>query len=188
MMNDDETRPMPEQDKRAGPAGGRDTSRPPGGAAALVVPFEPRHAQAFRDLNLAWIERYFGAAEAKDYELLDAPWDGIIGKGGGILMAENGEGQAVGTVALVPLGDGVLELAKMAVDERCRGQGIGALLVDAAVALARRQGARALYLESNARLVPAVRLYERAGFRHLPPEARPPSPYARCDVYMRLDL
>ena len=91
-------------------------------------------------------------------------------------------------MALVPVGDGVLELAKMAVADHVQGQGIGRLLMDAAVAKARALGARALYLESNSRLKPALRLYKQAGFRHLPPGERPRSPYRRCDVYMRLDL
>jgi putative acetyltransferase len=46
----------------------------------------------------------------------------------------------------------------------------------------------ALYLETNKKLTPAVRLYEALGFRHLSPERVVPSPYARADVYMELDL
>lgn len=151
-----------------------------------ILPFEARHARAFRDLNIAWVERYFGA-EAKDY-VLDDPEGRIIGKGGAILIAEDRTGTAIGCVALVPAGGDVLELAKMAVADHVQGQGIGHLLMDAAVAKARTLGARALYLESNSSLKPALHLYERAGFRHLPPGERPQSPYARCDVYMRLDL
>jgi GNAT superfamily N-acetyltransferase len=152
-----------------------------------ILPFEARHARAFRDLNIAWVERHFGA-EAKDYELLDDPEGRIIGKGGAILIAEDRTGAAIGCVALVPIGGDVLELAKMAVADHAQGQGIGRLLMDAAVAKARTLGARALYLESNGSLKPALHLYERTGFRHLPPGERPQSPYARCDVYMRLDL
>ncbi|MEA3014486.1 MAG: hypothetical protein QOD42_3031 [Sphingomonadales bacterium] len=152
-----------------------------------VLPFEPRRARGFRDLNIAWVERYFGA-EAKDFELLDDPEGRIIAKGGAILIAEDRTGTAIGCVALVPIGDDVLELAKMAVADHVQGQGIGRLLLEAAVAKARTLGARALYLESNSSLEPALRLYERAGFRHLPPGERPRSPYRRCDVYMRLEL
>lgn len=151
------------------------------------MPFEARHARAFRDLNIAWVERYFGA-EAKDHELLDDPEARILAKGGAILIAEDGAGNAVGCVALVPIKDGTLELAKMAVADHLQGKGVGRLLMDAAIAKARALGARALYLESNSSLKPALHLYERAGFRHLPPGERPCSPYRRCDVYMRLQL
>lgn len=159
----------------------------PSGADIAVLPFETRHARAFRDLNIAWLQRYF-AVEEKDHELLDDPEGRIIATGGAILVAEDRIGRAIGCVALVPIGGDVLELAKMAVAEDCQGKGIGGLLMDAAIATARELGARALYLESNSRLGPALHLYERAGFRHLPAEQRPRSPYVRCDVYMRLEL
>jgi putative acetyltransferase len=158
-----------------------------GDSDIAVLPFETRHARAFRDLNIAWLERYF-AVEEKDRDLLGDPERRIIAGGGAILIAEDRQGIAVGCVALVPIEGEVLELAKMAVAEHCQGRGVGGLLMDAAIATARALGARALYLESNSRLGPALHLYERAGFRHLPAGERPRSPYARCDVYMRLQL
>jgi putative acetyltransferase len=159
----------------------------PGRADITVLPFEKRHTRAFRDLNLAWLERYF-AVEDKDHELLGDPEGRIIAKGGAILIAEDRTANAIGCAALVAIGEDVLELAKMAVTDDCQGKGVGRLLMDAAIAKARELGARALYLESNSRLAPALHLYEQAGFRHLPTEERPRSPYARCDVYMRLEL
>lgn len=152
-----------------------------------IVPFRSSHAHAFHDLNVAWVSRYF-TLEDKDREQLENPEAKIIARGGTILMAEDETGQAIGCVSLVPYEDGVLELAKMAVDDAAQGRGIGGRLMDAAIAKARALGARALYLESNSILGPAVRLYERTGFRHLPADQRPASPYARCDVYMRLEL
>ncbi len=50
------------------------------------------------------------------------------------------------------------------VHEEARGQGIGKALLDALLALAREQGAPALSLSVD-RQNPALRLYERAGFR-----------------------
>ena len=152
-----------------------------------IVAFEARHAEAFRDLNVAWIERYF-VVEDKDREVLEDPVGRILDKGGAILIAEDSAAAAIGCVALVPVGEGVLELVKMAVTDNHQGQGVGRMLVDAAIARARDIGARTLYLESNSKLEPAVRLYERAGFEHLPAEERPHSPYERCNVYMRREL
>ena len=37
-----------------------------------IVDFEPGHAAAFHDLNVAWISKYF-AIEAKDREVLENP-------------------------------------------------------------------------------------------------------------------
>jgi putative acetyltransferase len=153
-----------------------------------VVAFAGRHARAFRELNIAWVQRYFGTVEEKDFYILDAPDERIIDKGGAILIAEDRTGTAIGCVALIPVGEGVLELAKMAVADECQGKGVGSMLMNAAIEKGRELGARALYLESNSILGPALRLYERAGFRHLPPGERPCSPYARCNVQMRLEL
>lgn len=156
-------------------------------AGVAIVSFEPRHARAFHDLNVAWVERYF-TVERKDRDQLEDPEGRIIAKGGVILMAEDEAGAAIGCVSLVPYTEGVLEVAKMAVADNVQGRGVGRKLMDATVAKARELGARELYLESNSRLGPAVRLYERTGFEHLPTDQRPHSPYARCDVYMRLEL
>lgn len=159
-------------------------SRSPAPDTISVVDFAPRHAAAFRALNIAWLQRYF-AVEDKDREQLGDAQGRVIDRGGAVLMAEDEAGTAVGCVALIPFGDGELELAKMAVAEVARGRGVGRMLMDAAIARARALGARSLYLESNSRLVPAVTLYERSGFEHLSVEARPGARYARCDVYMR---
>lgn len=152
-----------------------------------IVPFEPGHARAFHDLNVAWVERHF-AMEDKDRLLLERPQEKIIDQGGHILIAQDESGAAIGCVALVPYSEGVLELAKMAVSDSARGKGVGSMLMAATITQARQLGARELYLESNALLGPAVRLYERSGFQHLPAELRPASPYARANVFMLLEL
>lgn len=58
----------------------------------------------------------------------------------------------------------VLQIRGIAVDPALRGQGIGRVLVDAAIAEARRRGARRLTLRVFAPNEPARRLYESAGF------------------------
>ena len=65
---------------------------------------------------------------------------------------------------------------------RYKGQGIGRLLLDAAIAQFSTLGGSELFLESNSRMTPALKLYESSGFVHVPrPE---PSHYKRSDVYM----
>lgn len=148
-----------------------------------IVPFEPRHAAAFRTLNEAWITRYF-ALEPKDAEVLNHPQEKIIAAGGRIFMAED-EGEAVGCVALLPMADGGYEVGKMTVAEAARGTGLGRQLMEACIAEARRLGAPRLYLETNAVLGPALGLYRACGFVDLPAQ---PTPYARADVFMELKL
>ncbi len=148
-----------------------------------IVAFAPRHAAAWKSLNEAWIARHF-AIEPKDRAVLDDPMGEILDKGGRIFIAECA-GETVGCCALQAMEDGGFELAKMTVDERMRGAGIGRLLIQACIDAAGEAGAHRLYLETNAKLTPALTLYRSMGFMDLP---RQPTPYARCNVWMELRL
>lgn len=148
-----------------------------------IVAFEPRHAEAWRRLNEAWISQHF-VIEPKDREVLDDPVGKIIAKGGHIFVAEQ-DGEPVGCVGLIAMADGGYEVAKMTVGEAARGSGLGRMLMQACVDKARESGAPRLYLETNAKLAPALALYRAFGFRDLPPAE---TPYARCDIWMELPL
>jgi len=141
---------------------------------------------AFRVLNEEWITRYF-TLEKMDRETLGDPENKILCKGGHIFMAHLGD-QAVGCVALIPLGQGVYELSKMAVSPELRGLGIGRRLLEHAITQAKLIGAKSLFLGSNAKLENAVHLYESVGFRHVAPENIPPMPYTRANVFMEMAL
>lgn len=151
-----------------------------------VVPYDPArvdHRAAFRDLNLAWIERHF-AVEARDRHELDDPEGHILAAGGRIFVAESG-GHVLGVCALLRLGDDAWELAKMAVRDDARGRGVGRALGEAAVAAARETGASRVELLSNTRLAPAIGLYRALGFVEAP---MAPSEYARANIHMVLVL
>ena len=145
-----------------------------------ILPFEARHADAWRDLNVAWISRYF-TMEAKDHEALNDPVGKILDKGGHILMAETDEGEIIGCVGLILLEDGGFEVAKMTVTEQARGTGLGRILMQACIDKAEALGAPRLYLETNSGLAPALGLYRAMGFVDLPHRD---TPYARADVFM----
>jgi GNAT superfamily N-acetyltransferase len=140
-------------------------------------------ARAFRELNEAWIRKFFGIEE-HDSEMLGDPDGYILAQGGRIVLAEV-DGTVMGCCALVPVRAGVYEVAKMAVSEESRGRGIGRKVLEATVAEARGMGATLLVLATNSKLENAVHLYESIGFRHLPPE---PSPYTRANVFMEMGL
>jgi putative acetyltransferase len=146
----------------------------------------PEDALAFRTLNEEWITRFF-TLEPKDRETLADPSTTILAKGGHIFMVHAGA-EAVGCVALIPMGHGVYELSKMAISPSIRGLGIGRRLLLHAIEQARAIGAASLFLGSSTKLKNAVHLYESVGFRHVPPENLPPMPYARADVFMQLPL
>lgn len=149
-----------------------------------IVDFHPGLADDFRRLNLEWLQRWF-RVEPLDQELLDHPEREVLDKGGHLLFAKV-DGEVVGCVGLLPEGEGELELIKMAVTERYRGRQIGRRLMRAAIDRAREVGARALVLETNSGLLPAVSLYRSAGFRVT--HAGPSHTYERGDLFMRLDL
>ena len=152
-------------------------------AAVTILDYQPQHQPAFRALNHEWISQYF-TIEPIDNAMLDDPQGYILAPGGYIFMAQHGT-ELVGTCALIKEHEGVYELAKMAVSPRAQGLGIGWELGQAALAKARELGAHRVELLSNSRLTPALRLYEKLGFRHVP---APPTAYQRTDVKMVLDL
>jgi putative acetyltransferase len=144
------------------------------------------HRDAFRLLNLAWIEEHF-FVESQDRKYLEHP-EVILNAGGKIFMAE-GRGTEVGvilgTCALIVHSDGTFELSKMGVAPQAQHRGIGQALCQATIDEARRQGAREIELMSNTILEPAIRLYHRLGFKAVPIEK---SEYERANIRMVLEL
>lgn len=147
-----------------------------------IVGFDPRWRGDFANLNIEWLQRWF-VVEPHDRDVLGNPEQHILADGGHVLFAVDADDQALGTVALKHDGDGVFELTKMAVMPDARGQGIGRMLMAAALALYRTLDGRELYLESSSVLTPALAMYESVGFRHHP-APRAGSHYARADVHM----
>jgi putative acetyltransferase len=86
-----------------------------------IRPYRTGDGVAFRELNEAWIGKYFGIEE-KDRSTLGDPERYILQPGGHIFMATAGD-EAVGCCALLLMHQGVYEVAKMTVAEGYRGQG-----------------------------------------------------------------
>ncbi len=152
--------------------------------SVAIRSFRPGDEAAFRDINLEWIERFF-AVEQKDRDVLGDPAKYILDPGGAILMAVEND-IPLGVVALMVMGEGSVELAKMGVRPEAQGKGAGRLLVTGAVAKAREMGMRRVYIETNSKLAPALKLYQDAGFQ--PVRETIQSPYARADVQLELFL
>jgi len=148
-----------------------------------IVNYQPQYREAFKQLNVEWITTWFKMEEA-DHKILDHPQEYVLDKGGHILIALDEE-KPVGTCALVKLDDQTYELSKMAVTPETKGKGVGLLLGNAAIALAKCTGANRLYLESNTILKPAINLYSKLGFKRIPGTQ---SPYERSNIHMELPL
>lgn len=151
-------------------------------APVEIVPFKPALRDHFYRINAQWLERYW-SLEPIDRDVLGQPEKFVLRPGGAIFFASV-DGEVIGTVALLKdAAPGEYEVSKMGVEAGWRGRGTGKLLLDAAIAEFKRRKGTLLFLESNSKLGPALKLYENAGFVHQP-ALRPGSHYARSDVYM----
>ncbi len=150
--------------------------------AYTIVDFQPEHASAFRQLNEAWIREYFRIEERDELSLGD-PQAYFVTSGGRVFVAQGQSGEVLGVVALKAMDDGGFELAKLAVDQSARGGGVARALCQACIDHARARGAWRVYIETNAVLAPALRLYESLGFEAINPGA---TPYERCNVWLEL--
>jgi GNAT superfamily N-acetyltransferase len=149
----------------------------------LIQDYHPTLAPYFKSLNVAWINHYF-TLEEHDLHQLENPEESIL-KGGGAIMFAQYQTKIVATCALIKTGNNEFELAKMGVDENYRGKQIGYKLLTAAVTKAKTLGATKVWLGSSTILAQALKLYTRFGFKQVPLQ---PSPYARADVRMELDI
>lgn len=149
-----------------------------------IIHFEPQYAADFRDLNVAWLEKYFWV-EPHDEEVLGKPEKYIIQPGGTIfLVRENNK--SIGTVALMKIEDGIFELTKMAVTPAAQGKKVGQILMKHTLEYAKTRGWNKLIIYSNRKLENAIYIYKKFGFKEIPIEEN--NPYVRGDIKMELVL
>lgn len=143
-----------------------------------IVEFTSKYASAFKDLNEAWIKKFF-ELEEEDVKALNNP-NKIIDDGGYIFVALL-DGKEVGVCALRKIDNDTFEFSKMAVDEGVQGLGIGKNLGETAIQKARSVGAKRVYLEGNTRLEASIHLYRKLGFEEFDWET---SSYKRVNIMM----
>lgn len=117
--------------------------------------------------------RDVGAVAAIEQASFGDPWSagsfvGLLDNPGVLFaVAEQGDavaGYAVAGYVVAWFAADEAEVANVAVAAAVRGRGIGALLVDTALAESARRGAATVYLEVRESNVPARRLYASRGF------------------------
>jgi ribosomal protein S18 acetylase RimI-like enzyme len=144
-----------------------------------IVDYTEDTREFVKTLNYEWLEKYF-VVEPNDVIQLVDPTGEIIDKGGLIYYAKQ-EGKIVGTASLLKMGPGVYELGKMAVSETAQGLGIGKILIEHCIKVAKQMGISALVLYSNTSLKPAIHLYKKYGFTEIALEA---GHYGRANIKM----
>lgn len=103
----------------------------------------------------------------------------------GRLLIARSPSDLAGVIALRDLGSGSCEMKRLYIRPAHRGRGLGRLLCESLIAEARRIGYRSMKLDTVPQMHNAQRLYERLGFRDIPPYCENPVPDAR---FMELTL
>ena len=120
---------------------------------------------------------------ATDADLADIERS-YFARGGMFLVLEGQDGSIIGAYGLYPLENQTCELRKMYLHKSHRGKGLGKLLLDSALAEARKLGFRRMTLETASVLKEAIALYESYGFV----EYEPAHMSTRCDQAYVLEL
>ncbi len=154
----------------------------------IIRDYAPNLSSYFKLLNYEWLTDYF-SVEPYDELVLSNPESEIIKKGGAVFFAEF-EGEIVGVCALMKIDDISFELTKMAVTKVMRRKQIGKKLLDHAVKTAKERGAKKLYLFSDTKLIPAINLYRKNGFKISSEKIDLAAKYERAKngIMMELDL
>ncbi len=149
-----------------------------------IIPFQKEYAGDFKELNLAWLNKYFWV-EPHDEEVLGKPQHYILDPGGIIFFVKEGD-NIIGTVALMKIEDGVFELTKMAITPAAQGKKAGQKLMEHCLNYARKKGWKKLIIYSNRKLENAIHIYKKYGFKEIPIGEN--NPYARGDIKLELPL
>lgn len=114
-------------------------------------------------LNAELTERY-PAVEDRHFELTGEQ----VSEGRGVFLVARIGDEPVGCGGLRRLDQATGEIKRMYVAPSARGVGVGRLLLVELERHAHRLGVRRLVLETGRFQAEAIRLYERAGFAHIP--------------------
>ena len=134
----------------------------------ILRPIEPRDDPALAQLVRSSLEAHglnIPGPAYFDTELdrLSGFYRGHPGRGYFVLEDAGELAGGVGVAEYAPRG-GCAELQKLYLTNRLKGRGLGCLLLDKAIALARELGYRELYIETHHNLNAAVHLYRKRGF------------------------
>lgn len=144
-----------------------------------IIEFSEELSVPIKTLNYEWLEKYFRIEEG-DVASLSDPQKHIIDKGGHIYYAKL-DGEIVGTASLLKKSKTVYELGKLAVSEKAQGHGIGTILIEYCLNMAKQKQITTLILYSNTILQSAIHLFRKYGFEEVELES---GVYERANIKM----
>ncbi len=142
-----------------------------------IVPFASNHVEAVGALIVGIQRDEFHIPitleDQPDLENIPAFYQ----QGAGNFWVAVSDGEVVGTVALLDIGDHRAALRKMFVHPGYRGpgHGVSARLLDTLLEWSRVRGVKEVYLGTTEKFLAAHRFYERNGFKQIPANELPPS-------------
>nr|WP_315486465.1 GNAT family N-acetyltransferase [uncultured Undibacterium sp.] len=148
-----------------------------------IIENSKEHLQDFIRLNEEWISHYFKIEET-DKKLAANPYQ-VVDNGGFLffLMSDN---EVLGVCALFNEGDGVYELARMAVSPAHQGKAYSKRLMEHCLMKLKTIHAKKVYLVSNTKLEAAIHLYKNYGFQTVSEGPHPV--YSRANIVMERDI
>lgn len=151
-----------------------------------IVPYSNQFAPGVRDLIVPIQQDEYGIEITYDDQpdLHDIP--AFYRKGCGDFWIALHNGEVIGSIALVDIGNGQAALRKMFVKKAYRGAGHGVAkgLLDTLLEHARRTEVREVYLGTTSKFLAAHRFYEKSGF-DLVEESDLPKTFPRMAVDTR---
>ena len=140
--------------------------------------YQAKEKEEFKNLNIEWINEFFGSAENFDEEFFENPESYTIDKGGKIFLAKS-MNKVIGTVALIPESKYSLEISKLCCHKDFRRRGVAQKLLNQSILFAKSNSYELVTAHSNTILKDAEDLYFKNNF-----EAKP----YKDDRYNRVDV
>jgi GNAT superfamily N-acetyltransferase len=120
--------------------------------------------------------------EGKDKDLDDIEENYFNHQGFFGVAVDRDKNEILGTFGIVYTGTGTCELRKMYVMKNARGKGIGKVLLNTAIEIAKRKKYNKIVLETISPLKEAIAMYKKYGFT----ETMPLEVNKRCDMAFEL--
>lgn len=142
-----------------------------------VRAYEPEDAQAVAAVILPVQQAEFGIPITLDDQPDLRDIEGFYQRGSGNFWVAQVDGQTVGTIALLDIGNKEAALRKMFVAAPYRGRefGVAKHLLNELLAWATRHGLQSIYLGTTSKFLAAHRFYEKNGFVELSKSSLPES-------------
>lgn len=142
-----------------------------------IQAYRPEHAQGVVDVILPIQQEEFGIPITLEGQPDLKDIAGFYQKGHGNFWVALDGGKVVGTISLLDIGNAQVALRKMFVAASHRGKehGTAARLLEGAIAWARAQGVRQIFLGTTDKFLAAHRFYEKNGFQLIEKSTLPPA-------------